>query len=318
LNCKYLIIPFLMVALFLLLTSAPAFASPGLGVIGALIVKDVAPGEPITHTMTVSIGEDGPAMHILVDVMGWGQSLNGTPQKLEEDTSHYSIREHVTVSPTEFDLVPGNSQESQEVIVTINVPKEVGEGGRYALIHIYSQPTGEGQVGVVSAVDVPVALTISNTTLTKTGEITDLTVGEIASGEPITVSTILKNSGNHHYKAMNKVTLTDSDDNVLATASTPLSNWSIIPTYSRQFDVSLMPTQELPAGTYYVTSEVTLEDGTVLDTEETSFHMGPWTPPPPPAPTNWAAIGGGIGGGIVVVGLLTYFLVIRRRRARKV
>lgn len=259
--------------LCLLLLAAPVSADPGLKVTGAKCTASVAPGQTITHRMTVGIGESDPAMDISVDVKGFGQSLDGTYQELgvQADTSPYSVREFITLDKRSFHLDPG---ESQQVTATISIPEDVGSGGRYALIYIHSKPTGEGSVGYVTAVDVPIALTISGTELIKTGEITDISV---SPDKPIAVSTTFHNSGNYHYRAKNEVKLKDEAGNILATAVTSPTSSSIIPPYSYQFKVSLSPEQELsPGKIYYVDSEVTLEDNTVLDTKEESF----WVPLP--------------------------------------
>jgi len=268
---RYLIAFSLVICLLLL--AAPVSADPGLKVTGAKCTASVAPGQTITHRMTVGIGESDPAMDIFVDVKGFGQSLDGAYQELEvqDDTSPYSVREFITLDKRAFHLDPG---ESQEVTATISIPEDVGSGGGYALIYIHSKPTGEGSVGYVTAVDVPIALTISGTELIKTGEITDISV---SPDKPIAVSTTFHNSGNYHYRAKNEVKLKDEAGNILATAATSPTGSSIIPPYSYQFKVSLSPEQELsPGKIYYVVSQVTLEDDTLLDTEEESF----WVPLP--------------------------------------
>lgn len=256
-----------------------AWANPGLRVVGAKLAANVAPGEVLIHKMVVSIGPQDSAMDVLVDVKGFGQNLEGSYICLEasEDTSSYSARTFITLDKTSFHLEPGNSQ---EVTATIVIPNDVGAGGRYALIYIHSQPIGQGQVGIVSAVAIPIMLTISDTKLVKTGNITDLSIGDVITGQPIVISTTLKNTGNHHYyKAQNEVLITDEKGNKVATISTPPSDYAIIPTYSVQFNITFE--QKLSVGTYYVNSKVTLEDGTLLDERSTSFEVKkPYVPPP--------------------------------------
>ena len=281
--CKYLIPPILVgaVALSLILTGAPALA--GLRVSGARLLADVAPGETITHTMIISIGESDAATDILVDVTGFGQSLDGSPQELDaaEDTSPYSARTFITLDKTSFHLDPGDSQ---VVTATIKVPEDVGAGGRYALIYIRTQPVGEGQVGIVSAIDVPILLTISHTELTYTGSINDLSVGDVIAGQPIVISTTLKNTGNHHFKIKGEVTISNSQGEILETIRTPLSTWSLMPTLLRQLKATFIPEGELPLGNCSVKSKVMLEDGTILDEATASFEVKePYVPPVPPA-----------------------------------
>ena len=279
--CSRHLTAFPLVAAVLLLSltflAPPASAHPGLRVAGALLVVEVAPGQTFTHIMTVSIGETDPALDIMVAVKGFGQSLDGSFHSLEpsEDTSPYTARTFISLDKTSFHLDPGGSE---EVSANISVPSDVGAGARYAIINIHTQPVGGGQVGIVSAVDVPVLLTISDTELTKTGTITEISVGNVTVGQPLVLSTFYKNTGNYYYKARNSITLTDEGGNEVAAISTPLTSNSIIPPYSHRFDVSI--DQELPVGTYNVYSKVTLEDGTLLDERSISFEVTePYVPP---------------------------------------
>ncbi len=257
-------------------------ANPGFKVTEARLLTDIAPGEIITHRMTVSIGEEGSALDVLVEVRGLGQLPDKTYRVLDdaEDTSPYSARPFITLDRTSFRLEPGDSQ---EVTATITIPKDIGAGGRYALIHFHSRPIGEGLVGIVAAVAVPVMLTIADTEIIQTGTITDLSVSDVVTGQPIVVSTTLKHTGNHHYrKVQNEVRLTDERGNEIAIVSPPPSIFAIIPAHSVQFNVVL--DQELAAGRYYVHSKATLADGTLLDKRSTSFEVTePYVPPPPPA-----------------------------------
>ena len=88
-------IPFLLAALVLLLYSSllatPALAGIKFAPFEAIRV-DVAPGETITHKMTVTLVETDQPVDMVVDVMGFGNSPDGSAQELEasKDTSLYS------------------------------------------------------------------------------------------------------------------------------------------------------------------------------------------------------------------------------------
>ena len=45
---------------------------------GVLLVADVAPGETLTHKMTVSVGDTADATNILVTVASIDQAIDGT------------------------------------------------------------------------------------------------------------------------------------------------------------------------------------------------------------------------------------------------
>ena len=81
-------------------------------------------------------------------------------------------------------------------------------------------------------------------------------------GQPITITTTLKNTGNYHYyHTVNEVTITDANGNVLADNSTQPSAYAIIPGNTVGFTIQ-PEVKNLPLGTYTVNSKVLLEDGT--------------------------------------------------------
>jgi hypothetical protein len=275
------IIPALMGVALLLVLAAPAFA--GLRVSGAISKGEVVSGNNYTHTMTISTRDTDPPMDILVDVMGMGQSPEGACQALEapEDTSPYSARSFITLDKSSFHLEPGASE---EVVATIRIPGNATAGGRYAVIYIHTQPTGEGQVGIISAINVPVYLTIKDSQLIHTGKITELPTTEAVPGEPVEILTMFQNTGNHDFKVKEEVTIKDTQGQILETISVPLTTSSVVPGLTRQLKATFIPQGELPLGSYSVASKVMLEDGTVLDQASGNFEVKkPYVPPPPAA-----------------------------------
>ena len=281
---KYVTTAILIAGLVLPFVFAPlALANPGLRVSGAKLIADVAPGQTITHTMTISISDADPPLDMLVDVTGFGQSLEGAPQVLEasEDTSPFSAYSFITLDTASFHLDPGDSQ---QVTATISIPQDVSAGGRYALIDIRSQPIGEGSVGVVTAVAVPIALTIKGSELIHEGKITEVSTSDATSGQPVDIFTTFQNTGNHYFKIKGEVTVSNSQGEILDTIGVSLSPQSVLPTMSRQLKATFIPEGELPLGVYSVKSRVMLEDGTLLDEAEGSFEVkAPYVPPSPPA-----------------------------------
>ncbi len=308
---RYLIASLLMavvLVLWLALAAVPVLA--GLRVSGAILVTDVSPGETITHQMAVGIRVSDPAMDILVDVKDVDV----------KDIGEYSAKNFIAIDKTSFHLEPGGSQ---DVVVTIHVPQDVGAGGRYAIVYVHSLPSGEGQVGTTVAVNVPIYLTIKGSELIHTGKITELTIGKAVSGQPVVIFTTLENTGNHHFKIKGEVTVSDASGETLDTIYTSLTSSSIVPTLSAQLKATYIPQGELPLGVYSVKSRVMLEDGTLLDEASGSFEVKePYVPPSPPAsvtlmvappaaPFNLLLMAG-IAVGIVIIILL--MVLLRRRR----
>lgn len=255
-----------LVALCLLLV-LPASVS-AISVSGSKYMDSIAPGGTDTHTMTVSVGSGEDPTDISVEVYGFGQGMDQSYSALNplDDVSPYSARSFITLDNSSVHLEPGVAQ---SIYAKIAVPANAGSGGRYALIYIHALP-GKGK-SFTTAVLVPVLVTISGTTPTETGSITDLSVGAVTLGQPITVTTTLKNTGNYHYyHTVNTVTVSDATGNLVGNFSTQPSVYAIIPGNTVQYTAT-PKLQDIPAGTYTVDSKVLQESGTVLDEKTTTF-----------------------------------------------
>ncbi|HOO52747.1 MAG TPA: hypothetical protein PLM24_07745 [Methanothrix sp.] len=238
--------------------------SAGLTVSGVTFDAEVAPGQSFEHEITVGIRDTDSPIDVLVDVFGYGQTPGISITNLADDldTSRYSARTFVEVSPKSFHLEPG---ESQKVTVSGTMPSDVEDGGRYAVVNIRTLPIGEGGIGISLAANVPVRLTISGTELIETGEIKSVKVDDQV------LSMIFENTGNHHYNALAEAIIKNEDGVVLSTVLGQLTVKPTIPTYSTLFKLSFE--DGLAPGTYTVDVSVVKEDGTVLDTEEATFEV---------------------------------------------
>jgi len=243
----------------------------GIKVTGSKYMNTLSPGDTAVHTMTVSSSLDDPPMDMMVEVWGFGQLLQKsyTSIKPADDTSPYSARSFILLSSPSFHLNPG---ETKVVTANIAVPAYVGDGGRYALITVHNAPIGNGSTSIVTAISIPVLITIAKSNLIQTGKIADVTVGDIVPGQPIRFTTSLKNTGNvHYYNSRNIINITDSTGKEVASVDSGPSLYAVIPTFTVNYEVNL--DTPLPPGTYTAISKVSLEDRTVLDTKTTSFEV---------------------------------------------
>ena len=311
------LLPVLLVVLALLAGSPVLAADRGLtvgGPGGPILMANVSPGQTLTHTMTVSIGTDFQATEITVRIGDFGQSLSGVYELLEPaGNSSLSACPFITLDKESFHLEPGGSE---VVTATIRVPQDVGTGGRYALINIRTGVTGEGGVGMIVAVNVPIFLTVKDTTLNRQGEISELGIG-VAGEQSLNISTIFHNTGNYHFKVKGEITINRFKGKTLDNIALPLTSVSLIPGMSLQLQANYSPEEALPEGIYIVKSRVMLEDDTVLAEKRAAFEVtetGIVTLPEVPdegTPINRVMLGG-IIGGVVAVGLIIFFLVKRR------
>ena len=243
----------------LLLTGAFAFADTGITVSGAKLVKTASPGDTFTHQITVSTSSAGQPVDITLQVSSMVQSLDGTPRP-GQDASPYSASGFITLDKDSFHLDPGGKE---EVNATIHIPTDVGDGGRYALITVATRPPPGGKLGVITAVDVPVYITIKESRLTHQGAITGLSAN-VSGSQAIEVTTIFENTGNHDFKVKDILTVSDNQGQTMASVDTGLSLWPLIPGMARKIKANLYPDIELLPGLYRISSQVTLDDGTIL------------------------------------------------------
>lgn len=251
--------------------------SAGLKVTGSKYMGAVAPGDDAVHTMTVSSRPEDPRMEIIAEVTGFGQSpdMGYTPLSPDQDTGVYTARPYINLDAGSFILNPG---ESKEVKATIRIPSDAGSGGRYALIYLHTKPVTTGQMGIVSAITVPVMITLKNTTFTETGRINAVNVGVIESGKPAVVSTTFTHTGNHHfYGAINELTVRDDGRITVTNITTDPEVHALIPGQTVEFRTPVGTI--LSSGSYTITSRI-LNSGILLDEKSTTFTVNEEYIPP--------------------------------------
>ena len=208
------------------------------------------------------------------------------------EPSPSSPRTFITVKKKSINLPP---RQAKFIIIPINVPANTGDGGRYAVINLYqTEPDGNGIIaGALSAFNIPVLLTIKGSSIIQSAQITRLAVGEAVSDNPLEILTVLKNTGNHHFKCKGEINIQDSGGRDVGTVYQAPITFSLIPAMSVEFKSAFIPDHKLPAGTYTVTSRFMLEDGTLLDEASGNFTVNePYTPPATPGTASQVKDGG--------------------------
>ena len=244
-----------------------------IGFSDVVFAAEAAPGGHVSHNLVSTLSSDEPApVNLSVDILDWYQNQDGANLGLKDnpEIAPYSAKKILSVSPRNFSISPGKSQN-----IKIEADMPAGEGGRYAIIFVHTLPKlGKGGQGVAITVGMNtlVLLTISGSELIKTGEIDNLTLQEPISAKQQNISMTFKNTGNYHYPVNASATLKDAKGSVLATASTAVRS-SIIPTAKRMIKFSIVPESLLKPGTYTAEVNVTLKDGTLLATKKTLFDI---------------------------------------------
>ncbi|HVM70254.1 MAG TPA: hypothetical protein VMT91_00740 [Anaerolineales bacterium] len=252
----------------------------GLSLQNAIIDEKVYPGEVLVHRMMVSNQTGAPPRDLQVEIAGFGQGLDGgfIPLPADQDVSPYSARSFITaISNPSFHLEPGKSV---EVDATITIPQNLGTDTRYAMIYIHTPMTGDisgGNVGQILGISVPVILTPQNAVLNPIGVIDQAQVAPVVSGQPITIETYLKNTGNRHFKVTARAVITDSSGAQVTEIDFPATATSLFPTFRRLITFtysSLDNPQGLKVGKYQVDVKVLhADDGSLVDEKQLSFEI---------------------------------------------
>jgi hypothetical protein len=307
----------------------PPHATPGPGSTltaqPSILSSVLKAGDVNVTKVTLTAGID---LDITIGPFGLGESPDGNFLSLAQgqDLSPFTARGWLQADPAVLHL---SAHESREITITIRVPKDAGEGTRYAILQINGKPSsGDGNVGVGVTLGLSVLVTIANTSLYRTAELDGLAV-ELPLGAPLALSAVLKNTGDTHfgsppYAVTTAATVQPIGASTLATARSTMTGNSVVPTFGRRVDLSLKPVSPLADGRYHVEMESRMQDGTLLARAALDFQVSnnaiaeATAAPSVGLPQS----GGGIDGMTLALGLLVgaalaaivFALLGRRRR----
>ena len=321
-----IIVGILLALLALALVAFPVLAQ--LSISPGSIDMEVSEGLNALPSINVGNGSSEP-MDFKVEVVGYGQGIDGRSEVLEPDSNPLSAVSYIGFDPAEFHLEPG---QKQTVDLIASIPEQI-DGGRYAIVLVTSSPTG-GPIQTISRLGVPIRLAIAGSNIDRKGIIGLVEPGGIESNSPIPIKVTYTNQGNVHYRVQMSTTVSNTQGEVLGSAVSEYT--MVLPGYSRQIISEWIPTQDVEPGIYNMLVTAYLEDGTVLDQTQGSFEVGQTYVPPLPTTTpqatspktitktvvgdqdssasgvDWPIIVGAVGV-VIIIGVLAY--ILGRKRA---
>jgi hypothetical protein len=249
-----------------------AFASSSLS-IGLLGGKGrtptVLPGETYIQTVSITAPSEANATDVVLEILGFGETADAGVLTLDvsKDIGNFSARQYINPEKSTLHVEPG---ETKTTDLTITIPQDPGDGGRYATLLFTSSPTGQGGIGVVTAMVITMKFTIANSNLIHTGKILSLDTSSYPKGKPIQLSAIISNTGNHHYKINGEVQVVNLNGEIIDTL--PFTNSSPIPGGNKCINIEYVP-KDLQLGIYKTKWSLNLEDGSAIDSAEGSFEI---------------------------------------------
>lgn len=286
---------------------------------------EVTPGDNYDQRVVIAAGDE--AADVLIEVLGYREEAeNGIiPLSAEEDLGPNSARTFITPQATSVHVEP---RETKTIDLNVSIPKAVGDGGRYALLRFSNVPDSQAPLGIVSTIVLPFRFTIKGSLLNHTGRIESLYIPTPENGEPIKALINLKNTGNHHYGINGHIQVKTSSGSIAFASE--LRAASPIPDGTNQLLVDLQPDSGLRPGYYSAELDLTLDDGSLLDSTSTTFQVpATYVAPPSPKPSPIAKVPSqplaseptsnmplliSLVAGAFIIGSLGTLLAVRRRR----
>lgn len=235
----------LLIILSLLI--APAAA---LRVTGAKWEGEASPGVPATHTIVVEPSPGEGEMDAVVEVLGFSNA----PDLSYMATGPCSLCPSLSVAPTSLHLAPG---ERATVRAAFTPPSS---GCFYALISVRTLPAGEGSMGVVTGVQVPVMLTSPGA---ERGTARIDAVDLVTDGAPAVEIWLTHTGGRHFYGLSGAAEIRDAGGSAVWRGKTDPAGHALLPGSSVRLSIPVEAA--LPPGACTVAARISDGAGTVLD-----------------------------------------------------
>ncbi len=260
----------LLVCFFALLLWYPAGAAiEGEETVIALALE---PGSSYSVPIPIFLAPGEPEGPYRIAVADLGQSaFDGSFIALlpGEVPGPHSARPFLVLEEDQVVLRQGNNV----INVTIKLPPDPGDGGRYAIIQVRRTtdiPTGPQPVPIA---EIPLFITIEGSNIITTDEITAMEVTIIGREDSTRVLTYFRNTGNFHLSGiMNRVIVKDRDGKVITQGETGTIAQPIIPDQEIMFNVSIG--KSFSNEEFVLVSRIELPDGTTLAEKEESMGSG--------------------------------------------
>jgi hypothetical protein len=237
----------LCILLMLIFLITPVLGATTLS--GVKLMGNYTAGQTITFPMTLSTASSDNPITYQITIMDFKNTIDGSYLASEPTNNPHSASPYIALDHSEMTIAPG---ESKTITAVIKIP-ESATGGLYSLINIHPIVTGSTGTTITTAMNVPIMITVSNTDLQKTGEITDLIINPSD-----TIITTFTNTGNTHYYNVKNIIKVGTSEKEESFSTEPLIT-AIIPggtvIFTQHLNTSLSGT---------INSYVVSEDGTTL------------------------------------------------------
>ena len=243
----------MLIAVVALLTfQAPTFASIGTSTLGVDV--EVAPGQTVSGSFTITNGSDQPAS-VRVELADFDRKIDGGVVVLPPQASPNSLADYITFSPAQFVLAAGVG-ETQEVRFTINLAanasgphwsmllvQEIEESGQDGDDGGSDNTTASGRVSLQLGIQIR---QIDPTILLNEGRITEIDVVEALADQPLKIIADYENTGNTYQRPTGELRIINSAGDVAASIDLP--PFRMLPSSTRRIEISV--DAALPPGEY--------------------------------------------------------------------
>ncbi len=184
-----------LTALLLGIFAPAASADVTLGISPMKLEYRLKPGDSTTETVK-AFNPGSAGLHVTTLISDYQVDTRGVPQFDSRDKDPFAAANWMEVSPSEFNLTPG---ETKLVQIQVKVPKDAAPGGHYGAVLFQfgggtSTGTGVGVSGRIAAINL---ITVPGA-VKRAGALQQVSIPFLSSGYPVPISLSVANSGNIH------------------------------------------------------------------------------------------------------------------------